>query len=297
MYPCPLSLPNLSTRLFAMFSYTLLRLLSLLTLSLHTVAAVDSNFFIAASDTFPISGLDGNLKAPNTKIPDLGSKDPLEIVFDLQLDEPLFLVDQNRRCSSGNSPEEVQPPSRIRGRWRRKREESSSCTNAQHFEQKGTTSPPTSTDQGKQPGTAEMTPESGQDTAKKDIPEFKAPTGAQLGAPNTGMCGAGDEMNIPVCHPQDASDPLGVFLFPCRASEWHYYSYCLSLISLLKDAASLVGHERCWRSFFADLFIPWPDGWQCYLVPHARIWKQHGAAKKPMLKPKTCSEILGILHK
>lgn len=158
-----------------MFSYNLLRLLSLLTLTLHTTVADDPTFFNTASDSFPISGLDGNLKASNTKIPNLGSNEPLRKVSDLQFDEPLFLVDQNSRCS-GNSPEEVQSSARKQGRWRRNRGESRSCANPQYNEQRGTYSPPQSTDEGQQAGTAVTKPGSSQRT-KRISPSLWLPPG------------------------------------------------------------------------------------------------------------------------
>lgn len=125
-----------------------------------------------------------------------------------------------------NSPEHAQPSGRIRGRSRRRRGESSSCRNPLYYQQGGTTSfPKSKTDEGQQPDRTERSkPGSGQGTDEKGIPDLEPPTGAQLATPNTAICGARDEMKIHVCHPHDPSDPTGVFIFPCRASKWHYYS-------------------------------------------------------------------------
>lgn len=67
-------------------------------------------------------------------------------------------------------------------------------------------------------------PGSGQGTDEKGLRDLEPPTGPQLATPNTAICGARDEIKIRVCHPHDPSDPTGVFIFPCRASKWHYYS-------------------------------------------------------------------------
>ena len=103
----PLSLPTLHLSfcsvsllgLFAnMFSFMLLRFFSLLILIVHTAAADDSNFYTAA-DSSPIFGLD---EASSNQIPTEATI-PYEKLSDLQLGEPLFLIDQNSRCSRARS--------------------------------------------------------------------------------------------------------------------------------------------------------------------------------------------------
>lgn len=223
-----------------MFTFKLLTIFSLFILTLCKAVVDDSTFLHAALDSSPSSELDGNLITEfSTTLGLLGNNDPLGEALDLQLGQILADVDQDSHCSA-DSPEQVHPQPAYEEGSRRKREESSSCSKRQFYEQRGTTSLQKPTDGGQprgQAGAESTQPGSNQNTDEKNIHDFEAPTDSQFGIPNTRICGDSD-MNIPMCHPHDATDPVGIYLFPCRACKLQ------SLFSLAK-----IDHPLQRRSF------------------------------------------------
>lgn len=116
---------------------------------------------------------------------------------------------------------------------------------------------------------------------------------SQLSILNTGICGDGDKMKSRcVILMTRASLVTALSLFPCRASKLQSLFSLAKIDHLFKDAASPVRNKR-WRGYFAGLSPPW-SRWQYHLVRLLRILKQRGAAKLPLLHPKTCSGILDI---